>query len=266
MINAVLGKKIDQTQKYLENGKRIAVTRIYTGQNYVTRALDGRVQLGFGEVNKTNKAVAGILKKANLDKKVRFFKEVTADEAEVGRIVKATDVLQVGDVVQVMGTSKGKGFQGGVKRYGFKGGPRTHGQSDRERAPGSIGQTTTPGRVYKGKRMAGNMGNDRVTVTNLPVMDVTDDSILVAGLVPGGRNSLLVVTKTGEVKKFVGLYQEPTEAVEAPIAEETPAEEVTPEEPKAEESKEETVAEEHKAEEMPEANEAATEVKEEENA
>src|SRR5258706_6239547 len=104
--------------------------------------------------------------------------------------------------------SKGKGFAGGVKRHHFKGGPRTHGQSDRERAPGSIGQTTTPGRVYKGKRMAGKMGNDTVTLKNLEVIDVTTDGVLIKGLVPGIVGTYLVIKKVGKNKKHVALLKE----------------------------------------------------------
>ena len=122
--------------------------------------------------------------------------------------------MQPGDIIDVTGISKGKGFAGGVKRFHFKGGPRTHGQSDRERAPGSIGQTTTPGRVYKGKRMAGKMGHETVTVKNLMIVDVLPDSILVKGVVPGIPDSLLVIKKVGEKKKFVPMLREGTKEPE----------------------------------------------------
>jgi large subunit ribosomal protein L3 len=101
--------------------------------------------------------------------------------------------FNIGDKVDISGTSKGKGFQGVVKRHHFAGGPRTHGQSDRERAPGSIGQTTTPGRVYKGKRMAGRMGSKRVTIKNLEVIKVDKNGLIVKGLVPGAIDSLLEI-------------------------------------------------------------------------
>jgi ribosomal protein L3 len=129
----------------------------------------------------------------------------------LGDVIKASEVFKPGDVVNVTGISKGKGYAGGVKRYHFRGGPRTHGQSDRERAPGAIGSTTTPGRVYKGKRMAGKMGHEQVTVKNLKIIAVDDNFILVKGLVPGGRNTLLMLKKTGEDKKFVPLYAEKVE-------------------------------------------------------
>lgn len=114
---------------------------------------------------------------------------------QAGKDVKIGDVFKPGDHIQVTGTSKGKGFAGVVKRHHFKGGPRTHGQSDRERAPGSIGQTTTPGRVYKGKRMAGRMGGNRVTVKGLQVVSVdpNKNTIWVKGLVPGPSRGLISI-------------------------------------------------------------------------
>ncbi len=128
-------------------------------------------------------------------------------------------------MVDVTGTSKGKGWAGGVKRHGFHGGPKTHGQSDRHRAPGSIGQGTTPGRVYRGKKMAGRMGTDTVTVKNLEVISITDDGVLlIKGLVPGFVSNYVVVKKVGENKKHVDLYSEPQE---------TPVQEAAPQEPVA---------------------------------
>src|SRR5207237_10031812 len=112
---------------------------------------------------------------------------------KVGDSIKASDVFSIGDIVDVIGVSKGKGFAGGVKRHHFKGGPRTHGQSDRERAPGSIGQTTTPGSVYKGKSMEGRMGSDRITVKNLEVMEIEGDTLVVKGVVPGPRGGFVEV-------------------------------------------------------------------------
>ena len=112
---------------------------------------------------------------------------------KVGDEIKPTLFFKKGDLIDISGISKGKGFQGVVKRHGFAGGPRTHGQSDRERAPGSIGQTTTPGRVFKGKRMAGRMGGKRATVKKLQIVDVNDDGLVVKGLVPGAIGGLLEV-------------------------------------------------------------------------
>ena len=198
MIHALIGKKIDQAQGFLENGVRIPVTEIAMPGNPViaikTQEKSGytAVQLGFGTPP-------------------YFLREVVSDgdvSLQIGDIIKPSDIFEPGDIIDVSGVSKGKGYAGGVKRHHFKGGPRTHGQSDRERAPGSIGQTTTPGRVYKGKRMAGNMGGENVTVKNLQVVAVLDDRVLVKGLIPGPKNSIVIVIKRGNDKKFVPLYQE----------------------------------------------------------
>jgi len=219
MIATILGKKVDQSQRFLENGTRIPVTRIFTGENYVVTKLAKTAKLGFDKKNHITKPMQGILKKAGIEKTLRFFKEVPIAENDEsvtpGSVISVMDMLKPGDLISVMGVSKGKGFQGGVKRHHFKGGPRTHGQSDRERAPGSIGQTTTPGRVYKGKRMASRMGTERKTIKNLEVMEVGNDMITIKGLVPGGRNSLLVITKIGEDKKFVPLFQEIVQVAES---------------------------------------------------
>lgn len=214
MIKGILGQKQTQDQLFTEDGTRVPVTYIVAGPCPVvsvkTIDLDGyeAVQIGFGskKATKISKQLLGHAKKAGLgENPPRFLrefelekaKEGEATEVKVGDVIKIADLFKPGDKIQVTGISKGKGFQGGVKRHGFKGGPRTHGQSDRERAPGSIGQTTTPGRVYKGKRMAGRMGNDRVTVTNLKVfaLDTEKNILTVKGLVPGGRNSLLLIQK-----------------------------------------------------------------------
>jgi large subunit ribosomal protein L3 len=213
-MNSMLAKKIEQGQKFLENGIRIPVTKLSVSGNVVvatkTLARDkySAVQIGF------DKRTKKIAPKSN--KSVYFFlREIRMADAEVlpavGDVIKASEVFTPGDIVNVTGISKGKGYAGGVKRYHFKGGPRTHGQSDRERAPGSIGASTTPGRVYKGKRMAGKMGNEKITVKNIRIISVDDDYVLVKGLVPGGRNSLLTLKKVGVDKKFIPLYTEKVE-------------------------------------------------------
>ncbi len=232
---ALIGQKKDQSQRFLENGRRIPVTLIDVKDNVVVsvKSLDKdhyqAVQLGFSMKKKATKAELGHAKGAKLEKAPKFLREVKlADDEvspEVGMVVNPSEVFTPGDIVNVSGVSKGKGFQGGVKRHGFAGGPKTHGQSDRHRAPGSIGQGTTPGRVYKGKRMAGRMGVDNVTVENLSIIDVTADGVLVIkGLVPGVTNGLIYVKKVGEDKKFVPLQKTPEqlEAEEkARIAEES---------------------------------------------
>ena len=225
----LLGLKYTQSQGFLTDGRRIPVTEVLVPGNPVIsikskdKAGYDAVQLGIGVRKHANKSLQGHIKGAKLETAPRFLREVRIVDTDmamptVGDVVKALDVFKPGDIVDVTGVSKGKGFAGGVKRYGFKGGPRTHGQSDRERAPGSIGQTTTPGRVYKGKRMAGNMGRDTVTMKNLMIVDVLEDRVLIKGLVPGIRNSLLLITKKGENKKFVPLYKEEikTEATTEP--------------------------------------------------
>lgn len=205
-MQALIGQKKSQAQRFLADGTRIPVTVIEVSGNLVvqnkTKNKDGynAVQLGMGKRKKGSKALLGHAKKAHLVSIPRFLKEVrvTEDSAtlpEMGTSLMALDVFKAGDIVDVIGVSKGKGFAGGVKRHHFKGGPRTHGQSDRERAPGSIGQTTTPGRVYKGKRMAGRMGVDTVTIRNLTVVEVGDTQILIKGLVPGFTGNVVLIEK-----------------------------------------------------------------------
>ena len=214
-LQTILGKKLEQSQKFLEDGRRIPVTRIWVKGNVVvsvkTHDKDhySAVQLGFSEKKKTNKAMMGHIKGANLEKAPYFLKEVRlSEDGEItaGTMLNASEILSEGDIIDITGVSKGKGYAGVVKRHGFHGGPRTHGQSDRERAPGSIGQTTTPGRVFKGKKMAGRMGNENVTIKNLEVVGVTDDEILIKGLIPGSVNSFVIVKKVGENKNFTPLF------------------------------------------------------------
>lgn len=211
MITSLLATKQSQSQAFTEDGVRIPVTVVLAGPNWITKVEDTpirkSIQLGFGYIKHLSKAETGHLKKAGLDKKLRFLRSFTVsgfDEAEKpGAQLSVDQVFQPGDRIRVTGTSKGKGFAGVVKRHHFRGGPRTHGQSDRERAPGSIGQTTTPGRVYKGKRMAGRMGQDTVTVRNLTIVavDPATQTITIKGLVPGAKNGLLVISK--EKKQLV---------------------------------------------------------------
>ncbi|MGB9911423.1 MAG: 50S ribosomal protein L3 [Microgenomates group bacterium] len=204
MLNAILGQKIEQTQRFTKEGKRIPVTIIKTGPCWVvqikTKEKDGynAIQLGFGEKKKANKPLIGHAKKAGLEKPPLFLREIKVEDPtkfKVGQEIKAEEIFKKGDKVKVTGKSKGKGFAGVVKRWGFAGGPRTHGQSDRERAPGSIGQTTTPGRVYKGKKMAGRMGGDQVTIKGLSIFDVKEGMLEVKGLVPGPRRGFLLIEK-----------------------------------------------------------------------
>ena len=220
-LTSLIGKKTYQKQGFLQDGRRIPLSAVNVLGNFVTQIKTkdkegyNSIQLGIDIKKKANKSLVNHSKKAGLTHTPRFFKEIRVENVEEitpGIEINVSEVFQAGDMVDVTGVSKGKGFAGGVKRHGFHGGPRTHGQSDRERAPGSIGQTTTPGRVYKGKRMAGRMGQDTVTVKNLEIIQVSNDGVLlIKGLVPGSVNSVLVVKKVGENKKFVPLYKEEVE-------------------------------------------------------
>ncbi len=265
IMNGLLGRKTSQTQGFLQDGTRVPLTVVSAMGNMVTQIKTSEkegydsIQLGFDIKKHANRASLGHSKKAGLEKSPRFFAEIKAKEGtqmQLGSVVQPSEVFKPGDIVDVIGVSKGKGFAGVVKRHHFKGGPRTHGQSDRERAPGSIGQTTTPGHVYRGKRMAGRLGHEKATVKNLEVIEIANDgAILIKGLVPGFVGSVVVVTKVGENKKFVPLYKEEVQVEEkaaevqpeAQIAEENvqaAAEEVkTPEEVKTVEEKKEEVKE-----------------------
>jgi large subunit ribosomal protein L3 len=203
MLKGLIGKKIGMTQIFDESGVAIPVTIIEAGPCYVTQVRTvekegySAVQLGFQEVKPKRLAGGelGHLKKTNTPP-LKFLREFRAKNPEVQEGAKVTvDAFVIGDHVDVIGTSKGKGFQGGVKRYHFRGGPKTHGASDRTRAPGSRGSGTTPGRVFKGARGAGHMGDDRVTAQNLNVVLVDPERNLlgVRGAVPGGKGGLVVI-------------------------------------------------------------------------
>lgn len=223
MINTILGTKGVNSQTFVE-GFVVPVTKVTAGPCVVTQIKkmepDGyyAIQLGYSsrKAKNTSKSLQGhlkankqISKSTNKEIFPRYLKEVRLDkepEQKVGDVVNAADIFKAGDIVSVTGTSKGKGFAGVVKRHGFHGGPRTHGQSDRERAPGSIGQTTTPGRVYKGKRMAGRMGGETVTVKNLHIISVNPEAgiLEISGSVPGSTGSLLTIKKikSGSLKEL----------------------------------------------------------------
>ncbi len=202
MLKGLIGKKVGMTQIFDDTGIAVPVTLIEAGPCYVTQVRnmdsDGysAVQMGFEEVKpkRISGGELGHLKRNNLPP-LRFLREFREKNPEVQEGAKLTvDVFTVGEYVDVIGTSKGKGFQGGVKRYHFRGGPKTHGQSDRQRAPGSRGSGTTPGRVYKGARGPGHMGDDRVTVQNQKVVlvDAERNLIGVRGAVPGAKGGLVL--------------------------------------------------------------------------
>ena len=200
------------TSTYDSRGRRVGATMVEITPNFVTQLNAASVQLGFGTKKSDKKPQIGHAKKAGLDQKIRWFREirlqVTGDsgqeEIKPGQGITLDQVFSIGDEVKVSGTSKGKGFQGGVRRWGFHGGPKTHGQSDRHRAPGSIGSGTTPGRVYKGKKMAGHMGSDTVTTRNLEIvgMDKLNNLLVIKGAIPGSTNGLVSVTKLGRIKGY----------------------------------------------------------------
>jgi large subunit ribosomal protein L3 len=202
-MTGILGKKIGMTQVYLEDGRLVPVTVVEAGPCTVvqvkTPGKDGyeAVQIGFGEerkVKNVTKPLAGVFKKAGTPafKKLREFR---VSGLKVGDTIKV-DSFSKGDVVSASGISKGKGFQGVMKRHNFKGGPGSHG-SMFNRAPGSIGASSYPSRVWKGIRMAGHMGSERVTVQNITVVDVMPEKniILLWGAVPGGANAIIEIWK-----------------------------------------------------------------------
>lgn len=203
MFKGLIGKKLGMTQVFGEDGSAIPATIIEAGPCFVTqiRKIDkdgySAVQLGYGEA-KPKRLTAGQMGHLERNKlqPLRYLREFRTSNPEIEEGAKV-DVSQfeVGSRVDIVGVSKGKGFAGTVKRHNFSGGPKTHGQSDRLRAPGSVAATTTPGRVFKGKKMAGHMGNERVTSQNLKVIliDVEKNLIGVNGSVPGPRGGLVVI-------------------------------------------------------------------------
>lgn len=203
MLKGLIGKKIGMTQVFNDVGEAIPITLVEAGPCYVTqlRTLDqegyAAVQLGFGETapHKLTGGQLGHFTRNNLPP-LRHLREFRVKEIDVEEGDQITvEVFEVGDHVDVVGRSKGRGFAGVVKRYGFSGGPKTHGQSDRLRAPGSIGATSGTSRVFPGKRMPGHMGNHRVTAQNLEIalVDTERNLIGVHGSVPGPKGALVMI-------------------------------------------------------------------------
>lgn len=221
MDRFILGIKKSQSQRFDETGSRVAVTTVETTPNYL---LDIKVSdkngysalvIGYGEGKNISKPVAGLLKKAKVERKLKYIQEFRFDpkvlpvvEADgkksitfgdvsvaVGEELNPAVLFALKDSIAVTATSKGKGFQGVVKRHAFKGGSKTHGQSDRQRAPGAIGMTTTPGRVFRGKRMAGRMGNETVTIKGLSVVETTEKGLVLKGLIPGAIGGLVRIKR-----------------------------------------------------------------------
>ncbi len=204
----LLGKKIGMTSIFDEKGHVVPCTVIEAGPCFViqikTKVREGyeAVQIGFGEKRErlVNKPAKGHFAKANIrsTRIVREFRDNGVSDYQAGQELKVDKIFAKGDLVSVIGSSIGRGFQGVVKRHHFGGGVRTHGQSDRERAPGSIGSSSYPSRVFKGMRMAGRMGGERVTIRNLEVVGMIPDSnlLLLKGSVPGARNGYVEIRKS----------------------------------------------------------------------
>ncbi len=205
MLQGIIGRKLGMTQAFRDNGVRESITAIEAGPCMVTQVKTaakegyGAVQLGFGQAKRLKSPERGHLKGLG---EFRYLREFRVEDTEAVKVGDKVDInlFKPGDLVDVIGVSKGKGFAGVVKRHHFAGGPKTHGQSDRHRHPGSIGSTTAPGRVWKGMRMAGRMGGERVTVRHLEVFraDSQQNLLLVKGAVPGTRNGLLLIRKSRE--------------------------------------------------------------------
>jgi large subunit ribosomal protein L3 len=202
-IEGILGRKLGMTQVFREDGTSVPVTVIEAGPCTVVQVKTGEndgyaaVQLGFGARKRVNSPLKGHMKGLGQFRYLREFRVDDIGEWEVGKKV-GCELFQQGDLVDVSGASKGRGFAGVMKRHGFHGGPRTHGQSDRARAPGSIGAGTDPGRVMKGRKMAGHMGTGQVTVKNLRVLqsDPARSILMVEGSVPGNKDTLLRVRRS----------------------------------------------------------------------
>ena len=202
MALGLIGRKVGMTQVFEKDGTMVAVSVLQVAPNTVTRLRtpdrDGyaAVQLGTDEKKKINKPRAGQLGDLPALSTLREFRVDDLGTYEVGQTIAVGDMFADGDLVDVTGVSKGKGFAGHVKRHNFSRGPKTHG-SDHHREPGSIGPGTTPGRVYRGVRMAGHMGDERVTTKKVKVVrtDTENNLLLVKGSLPGGRGSLILVRK-----------------------------------------------------------------------
>lgn len=219
-MKEILGKKLGMTRIFNDQGEALPCTVIEAGPCAIvaikTDAKDGysALKVGFGKVSKTrakdkarrrssqaSKPVAGQFAKAGVEP-TQYLREIRCDGAEykLGDVIKV-DSFKVGQYVDVTGISRGLGFAGVMKRYNFAGGQRTHGQKDRERAPGSIGQSSYPSRVFKGMKMAGRMGKDKVTVLKLEVIKIIEDQnlLLVKGAIPGSRGSLVKIRSSNRV-------------------------------------------------------------------
>jgi len=239
----ILGRKLNMSQIFKDDGRVVPVTVVQAGPCHITQVKtidkDGyqAVQVGYLEKKKIFKSVLGHLKGLPKYRYLKEFKIDTEQELARGKELKV-NIFEIGEKVKAVGISKGKGFQGVVKRHGFHGSPASHGHKDQLRMPGSIGSTDAA-RVFKGKRMAGRMGTDRVTVSNLEIIDIDLEMNLIylKGAVPGTRDSLIMIRTEGEIKEIV--ISEPQPEIVEPV-------EVQPEEVKSEEAKSKDEAKEEK--------------------
>ena len=207
-LEGLIGKKLGMTQLFDDSGVIHAVTVVAAGPVVVTQVKTASkegydaVQVGYGEKKRQNKPMKGHFNKLGDFRMLREFKVLGDGEYSLGDNV-GIEIFNEGDLVDVTGMSRGRGFAGGVRRHGFHGGPKTHGQSDRHRAPGSIGSGTTPGRVLKGQKMAGHMGAEQVTAKNLKVIakDEGKGLLLIAGAVPGATNGTVTVTVAKKARR-----------------------------------------------------------------
>ena len=208
MAKFILGRKLNMTQKFQEDGTVVPVTAVQAGPCTITQIKGDKegytaVQIGFETKKKINKPLAGHLKDLANFRFLKEFKVKNTDNLEKGKTFDVT-TFAVGDILKITGVSKGKGFQGGVKRHGFKGGAASHGHKDQLRMPGSIG-ATGPARVFKGTRMGGRMGTDTVTIPNLELIEIdTENNILyIKGAVPGARNGLIIIKAEGDLSFII---------------------------------------------------------------
>lgn len=228
MLNTIFATKVEMSQAWSEDGKRLPITKLKVSDNIVlskkeTQDKQMTLEIGYGrkKLKNVDKPLRSKIEKSGFSfgvKQVRGVKlsgEETENTLEAGQTLNLTDILTVGDVVEIQGDTKGRGFAGAIKRHGFHGGPKTHGQSDRARAVGSIGSGTTPGRVWKGKRMPGHYGCETKTVAGLVIVyiDQKNNELWVNGPVPGYRTSTVRISKTGKTKdlklnlKHLGLVE-----------------------------------------------------------
>ena len=253
MLDSIFATKLDMTQAWSKHGKRLAVTRCQVKDNMVIdQKSDDLFEIGYGikKLKNMSKPLRSKMQKSGFlmgATRLQGFKNIqntdeandNTDQIKVGDLIKAEQVLEVGDIVKVQGITKGRGFTGVMKRWGFSGGQRTHGQSDRERAPGSIGAGTDPGRVWPGKKMPGHYGGETKTIGGLVVLYINTDNgeVWLSGPVPGHYSSIVRITKTGQKKEVVLDNAASGIEVEEKITEEQPVE-VAKEEPQVEEKAE----------------------------